>query len=67
MPRWFNITAQAVGMLFQAFNAYGALLGPKYMLLGATIVGSLQAVIAIVAHNYNPDGTPAALPYVAPK
>ena len=67
MTRWFNIIAQVVGTGLQLFNAYGAILPAKYQLLGATILGALQAVIAIVAHNYNPDGTPATVPYVAPK
>lgn len=63
MPRWFNILVQGVGTMGQLLNVVGVLVPPKYQLLATTIMGAIQAAIAVVSHNYNPDGTPVALPY----
>lgn len=70
MTRWFNFILQVCGFASQVvlptfvFNphtqaiAYGAT---------AATVAAIQAVAALTAHSYNPDGTPATTAYVPPK
>lgn len=63
MPRWLNITIQAVALAGTAVAGYGALLPPR--IAGGVYLGSslAQAIVGVLAHHFNPDGTPAALPY----
>lgn len=49
----------------QLLNVVGVLVPLKYQLLATTIIGAVQAAIAVISHNYNPDGTPAAQPYTS--
>jgi len=62
MKRWVNILAQAAGVIGQlVIPAFVA--NPKSAAKYAAIIAAVQGIAAIIAHNYNPDGTPAALPY----
>lgn len=66
MPRWFNILVQAVGTAGSAWTLFGGYVPPK---VGGWVVTGLtaaQAVVGIIAHQYNPDGTPATNAYVPP-
>lgn len=63
----WNIAIQALATLAQLFNAYGAILPARWQLLGAGVLGGIQAIVAAVAHYYNPDGTTAIVPYSLPK
>lgn len=64
MLRWFNILVQGVASLGQVANIVSGFVPPKYQVLIATVLGAFQAVVAVISHNYNPDGTPATTPYV---
>lgn len=63
MKRWLNIMFQIVGTTAQGFNIAGGFIPPKYQLAIATGIGAAQAVISVIAHNYNPDGTNAVTSY----
>jgi hypothetical protein len=63
MKRWFNLAVQIVGTAGQVFNVVGGLIPPQYQLVVATVLGAFQAVVGVVSHNYNPDGTPASVAY----
>ena len=63
MKRWWNIAFQTVASVTQLANIYAPFLPPK---LQGTVTGILtvaQGAVAILAHQFNPDGTPAAQPY----
>lgn len=64
MTKTFTIIAQIVGIILQLGNALSGVVPPKYQFLVAGIIGVLQAVQGMLAHSYNPDGTPATQPYV---
>lgn len=66
MTRIFNLVFQIVATLGQIFSVVSGMIPGKYQVLVATIIGALQAVVGVVAHNYNPDGTPATQKYIAP-
>jgi hypothetical protein len=66
MPRWVSILAQTLGFVVQGVNQFGGFIPPEYHLPIALAVGAAQGVMGIIAHSFNPDGTPATLPYVKP-
>jgi hypothetical protein len=63
MKRWFNLAVQIVGTAGQVFNLVGGLIPPHHQLVVAMVLGAFQAVVGVVNHNYNPDGTPASVAY----
>ena len=63
MPKWFNILSQIILVIIQAMNIVAPLLSEKDKILAAAVVAAIQGVIAVVAHNYNPDGSKACEPY----
>lgn len=63
MKRWFNISAQIVAIVAQATSALTPILSPKGKIISATAIGVLQAIIGVLAHEFNPDGTDARTPY----
>ena len=67
MSKAFTIVFQVIGVVLQLGNAMSGVVPKDYQFLTAGIIGILQAIQGILAHYYNPDGTPAAVPYVAPK
>jgi len=64
MKRWWNVAFQAVATGTQIYTMFGAFVPPKHQ--GSVTLGlSLaQAVVGVLAHNVNPDGTPSSQPYV---
>ena len=62
-----NVIFQIVGTALQVLNYASGMIPAKYQWLVAGVVGILQGISGIVSHYSNPDGTPAALPYTAPK
>lgn len=63
MKRWWNVVFQTVASVTQLANLYSPFLPPK---IQGTVTGILtlaQGTVGVIAHQYNPDGTPAALPY----
>lgn len=67
MNRPTNIIVQIASIAVQGFNMWGGFIPPKYQLAVGTVIGAVQAVASLVAHNYNPDGTPATIPYDPPR
>jgi len=63
----WNFGIQIIGVGLQIYNQYGGLLPTKWQPVAAATVGILQGISALFAHFSNPDGTSAAVPYVAPK
>jgi hypothetical protein len=59
-----NVVVQILGTVVQALNAIGGMFPAKQQVLIASIVGVIQAVVGLLAHFSNPDGTPAAAPYI---
>jgi hypothetical protein len=62
-----NVIVQILMLLMQAYNQIGDLLPAKWKTPATLIMGIIQAVVALMAHMVNPDGSSAALPYTAPK
>ncbi len=63
MKRWFNIISQCIGVAAQVLNGVGDIVPVKYQVLAAGIIGTAQGIIAVIAHNFNPDGTSATSAY----
>lgn len=61
-----NILVQVLGVLVQVLTLSQHLVPPEYEATVVLLVTVVQAVTAWAGHTYNPDGTPAALPYVKP-
>jgi hypothetical protein len=62
MKRWWNITTQSLAFVLQAIVP-SLPLKPEQRMLTHTIVAGLQGIVAIIAHNYNPDGTTVKVAY----
>jgi len=63
MPKWVNYLIQIVAFIGQIFNGLGMVLPSKYQVLGAGLLAGVQAIVAGIAHFYNPDGTSARFPW----
>lgn len=64
MKRWLNIAIQVAATAGQLAQLYHPFLPPQIAIpiqLGTSI---LQGTVGVLAHNFNPDGTPAQLPFV---
>lgn len=59
-----NMVTQIIAMVVQGANALGGILPPEYSAPIALGIAAVQGIVAFVAHFKNPDGTPAAQPYV---
>lgn len=59
MPRWLAVLLHIGSVAVGSYVAY-----EQGTILPLVISGGAQAVIGGVQHIYNPDGTPAATPYV---
>lgn len=66
MKRWWNIVAQSLAFVLQAVVP-SLPLKPEDRMLTHTIVAGLQGIVAIIAHNYNPDGTDVKCAYFPKK
>jgi hypothetical protein len=64
MSRNWTIGLQIALGILQALNF--AVFPPQAQPYLVAALTSLQAVQAILAHNFNPDGTPATQPYTPP-
>ena len=64
MPRWLTNLMQAVATAGQVLNIYGALVPVKYQIPITAVLGVASIVVNNIAHSYNPDGTPVAVPYI---
>ncbi len=66
MKRWLSIALQGI-----AFVGHGVVpqltLEPGTMQMVHAVLGGVQGVLAIIAHNYNPDGTTVKVAYFPKK
>ena len=60
-----NMVIQILGIIFQAINAMSDFFPDKALV--ASIAALIQAVIGVLSHFKNPDGTPATVAYVPKK
>lgn len=63
MKRWINIVAQIALGLGQVANIAAPLLDEHEKAGAAVLIGMLQLVVSVIAHEYNPDGTDARTAY----
>jgi len=61
-----NIITQILATGFQVLNLVGGFIPSKYQVWIAAILAGIQSATAIIAHESNPDGTPATQGYVKP-
>lgn len=62
MKRWLNFSLQVLGFTAQVIIPT-FVKNPQSQVTLHGAVGLAQLAVGMVAHNYNPDGTPAVLPY----
>jgi hypothetical protein len=60
-----HIIAQVLAMLLQVLNMASGVVPPKYQPYVMFGIAVVQAGMGLYNHYYNPDGTPAAVAYVA--
>lgn len=62
MKRWQNIALQVAGVIGNA-TVVGAFVPPQHQQKVFAGIAVVQALVSIIASNYNPDGTPAKVAY----
>lgn len=65
MPRWLTLVIQLTAVGAQVAAPY--IVSPSSVNTFHTALGALQLFGAVAAHSYNPDGTPASVPYFPAK
>lgn len=63
MPRWLNIVFQITALAGQGFNLFGNMIPAKYQIAITGGIGAAQAAVGVLAHSFNPDGSPATVSY----
>ena len=66
MKRWWNIAFQVAATAGQLAQVYDPIIPPPYGGMAQGIAALIQATVGIIAHNFNPDGTPSQAPYIPP-
>jgi hypothetical protein len=66
MNRWVNLVAQLLGFATQVIIPTFVVDPTKRTTIQGVVAG-VQGIVGIVAHSYNPDGTPAVVAYVPKK
>jgi hypothetical protein len=61
-----NAVVQALALALQGLNQVMDFLPAKAKFWAMIAITAIQGVVAILAHFSNPDGTPAAAPYIKP-
>jgi hypothetical protein len=59
-----NVAIQMLALVAQAINATRDLLPERGKFWAMVVLSAVQGVTAVLAHFANPDGTPAAAPYI---
>jgi hypothetical protein len=59
-----NVAIQMLALVAQAINATQELLPGRGKFWAMVVLSAVQGVTAVLAHFANPDGTPAAAPYI---
>lgn len=68
MKRWLNILLQILGVGGQIGNLIAPLFPTPEGKAGvAAAIGVAQIVVSVIAHNTNPDGTPAEIAWTPEK
>jgi hypothetical protein len=68
MTLFWNVLAQVVVVGINGLNAFAPFIPPQKLAGISVRFSAIQAAVAVVAHHYNTDGTPQAMPFVpAPK
>jgi hypothetical protein len=67
MPRWINILLQVVALLSTYANNLTAVVPPQYQARVNLGIVLFAAIVGIIAHSYNTDGTPQSRAYVKPE
>ena len=67
MPRWLSILLQLVGGAGQVANVFMPAMDPQTKIITAGCIAAGQLVVNALAHNSNPDGTPAEVAWVPKK
>lgn len=57
--KWVTIILQSCGVLLHIANIYSGMVPAKWQTLVAAVIAFLQGVEGLIAHYYNPDGSPA--------
>ncbi len=60
MPRWINILLQISTLLTGAGNNFTQIVPDQYKSTVNVMLMMFSGIVAIIAHNYNPDGTKAS-------
>ena len=63
MPLWVNILVQAVAGLAQVVNLWANLVPADARPYVTAAVTTIQIVVGLIAHYYNPNGEPARAPW----
>lgn len=63
MTRWWNVIIQLVLAGGQIVNLLEPVLKPEHKIYAMTAISVMQVVVSIIAHEFNPDGTPAQMAY----
>lgn len=66
MTRSLNISIQILLLLGQVLNMLLPTLHPEHRIYATVGIAFVQGIAAILAHSYNPDGTPAKVAYDPP-
>lgn len=59
-----NVVIQILMLILQGYNQISDMLDPETRQVATLIMGIIQAVVALLAHYRNPDGTPAKAAYI---
>lgn len=60
----WNMIIQVLATIAQALNVILDILPGKQKAIAATVIGVIQVIVARAGSLSNPDGTPAAAPYI---
>ena len=66
MTKNINLFIQGVASISQLVNQFGGLIPHEYVPYVTGGLTALQAVVGIVAHHYNTDGTPQVVAFIPP-
>lgn len=67
MPRWLSILLQILGGSGQIANIFAPVMDVEQKATVAGVLAIGQLVVNAIAHNSNPDGTPAEVAWIPPK
>ena len=65
MKRWLSITLQILSGVGQILNILEPTLNAEEKIYVAAGIGLIQIIVNAIAHNSNPDGTPAEVAWTS--